>query len=89
VVETRVMKDFIRRYWHIATALVAASWIAGSAGWGWADMVNTHVKDGLTRNVADQTYVRQDVQSVQLERIEAELRALNDKFEMFVELFDE
>jgi hypothetical protein len=75
----------IRRYWHIVTAIVAAAWIAGSALFGWVGEVNAHVESDLTKQEADLTYVRKDVQSEQLRRIEAQLRVLNENFEKHME----
>lgn len=79
------MRQFIKGWWHVTSAVLAGLWLVGSAVFGWVNDVEAFMTIGLTTKKADVTYVRKDVQSEQLRRIESELKALNDQFRLFLE----
>jgi hypothetical protein len=81
------IRKAIRQWWHIGTALVAGSWILGAAVFGWVDEVDAFMDAGdrLTPAMADSVYVRKDVQSEQLRRIEQQLIDLNENFRRHLE----
>lgn len=70
------MKNFIKGWWHVGTAIIAAIWILSSAVIGWADGI-------------EETYVRKDVLTVELRAIRAELVGINAKLELYMEMNNE
>ena len=70
------MKQFLKGWWHVVTAVVAGVWVLSSAVLGWAAEV-------------EETYVRKDVLTVELRAIRAELVGINAKLELYMELNNE
>lgn len=72
------MKQFIRNWWHILTAVAGVVWFSTSGAVSWVQEVNASMR--LTSKL-EETSVRKDVLNQTMLRIETELRLLNENFE--------
>jgi hypothetical protein len=71
------MKQFIKGWWHVTSAVAAGLWLVGAAVFGWVGEVNASMRETLEIH---ENYVRKDVLNETMLRIEAELRQLNENF---------
>lgn len=76
------MKQFIKGWWHVTSAIAAGAWLVGAAVFGWVGEVNASMK---ATSYLEETTVRKDVLNETMLRIEAELRSLNKNFEQHME----
>jgi hypothetical protein len=72
------VKQFLKGWWHVTSAVVAGGWFLGAAVFGWVGDVNASMH--TTRELVEIS-VRKDVLNETMKRIEVELRALNEKFD--------
>ena len=72
------MKQFIKGWWHVTSAVLAGLWLVSTGVAGWVGEVEASMHDTKT---LIETTVRKDVLNETLKRIEVELRTLNENFE--------
>lgn len=72
------MRNFIKGWWHVGSAILAGLWIMSTGVFGWVGDVNASIR---TTTQLEETAVRKDVLNETMKRIEAELRTLNKNFE--------